>query len=96
MIILPRKSWTEFYYGLQQGLPKSQALRQAKLSFLTNNEGISPSKWAAFVLMGDNLPVKFKQQNRLLILGIILGLVIAVLAMFYFRRRQGRRLNQVD
>jgi CHAT domain-containing protein len=44
-----------FYARLNQGVPKSQALRQAKLSLLrdSNVQWHHPYFWAAFVLVGQ-------------------------------------------
>ena len=43
-----------YFFLLQKGMPKSQALRMAKLKFLRSNSRLSePRYWAAFVLNGD-------------------------------------------
>ena len=45
----------DFYSGLEQGLSKSDALRQAKLRYLEEHTGIweFPYFWAAFISTGD-------------------------------------------
>lgn len=43
---------SKFYEGLKNGLPKAEALRQAKLSLLSNPKYSHPYYWAAFVLVG--------------------------------------------
>lgn len=46
----------QFYYHLEGGAPKAEALRQAKLKFLRSGSELShPRHWAAFVLNGDGL-----------------------------------------
>jgi CHAT domain-containing protein len=46
----------QFYYELDRGEPKAQALRLAKLRFLRSGTELSqPRFWAAFVLAGDGL-----------------------------------------
>lgn len=46
----------EFYQHLQNGTPKDEALRQAKLSLLNSDKRAwrHPYYWAAFVLIGEN------------------------------------------
>ncbi len=44
----------QFYYFLSRGMPKAEALRQAKLKFLrSETELAQPYYWAAFILNGD-------------------------------------------
>ncbi len=43
-----------FYYHLRRGVPRAEALRQAKLSFIDSGSPLAkPHYWAAFVLTGD-------------------------------------------
>nr|WP_322714891.1 CHAT domain-containing protein [Nostoc sp. ChiSLP03a]MDZ8216175.1 CHAT domain-containing protein [Nostoc sp. ChiSLP03a] len=42
----------EFYKGLKNGLTKAEALRQAKLSLLSNPKYVHPYFWSGFVLVG--------------------------------------------
>lgn len=51
---------TEFYKHLKDGLPKDEALRQAKLTYLANapdNARAHPRYWAAFVPTGNMEPL---------------------------------------
>jgi CHAT domain-containing protein/uncharacterized glyoxalase superfamily protein PhnB len=51
----------EFYKHLNEGLPKDEALRQAKLSYLANapdNARAHPRYWAAFIPTGNMEPLK--------------------------------------
>ena len=45
-----------FYRNMKEGMPKAEALRQAKLSFI-NEEEMPPLRnpfyWAPFILVGD-------------------------------------------
>ncbi len=44
----------QFYYFLARGVPKAEALRAAKLSFLRSNSAFAgPRYWAPFLLTGD-------------------------------------------
>ena len=49
-----------FYDNLKKGMSKPEALRQAKLRYLSTNEGrlLQPNYWAGLVLMGDTSPIK--------------------------------------
>lgn len=52
----------EFYKNLKKGQRKSQALRNAKLTYLENQEDPlkrHPYYWAGFVLIGDDRPIPF-------------------------------------
>ncbi|WP_323808843.1 CHAT domain-containing protein [Nostoc sphaeroides] len=43
----------EFYKGLNNGLPKAEALRQAQLSLLSNPKYKKPYYWGGFLLVGS-------------------------------------------
>ncbi len=51
-----------FYKNLKAGLPKDEALQQAKLEYLTHTKGLAahPAFWAAYIQLGnyDNIPIK--------------------------------------
>ncbi|MEO7312474.1 MAG: CHAT domain-containing tetratricopeptide repeat protein [Chitinophagaceae bacterium] len=51
----------EFYKNLAAGMPKDEALQQAKLWYLKSNNGrlLAPQYWAGLVLMGDTAPIQF-------------------------------------
>lgn len=72
-----------FYNNLRNGLPKDQALRQAKLAYLQKASGIAshPAFWSAFIQLGDNRPIQMKRKsNKWLWYGvgalILIGLAI--------------------
>ncbi|MGK7880751.1 MAG: CHAT domain-containing protein [Crocosphaera sp.] len=44
----------EFYTNIKQGMSKSEALRQAKLSHLKKGEKRNPHFWSPFILIGNN------------------------------------------
>lgn len=50
-----------FYKYLEDGLPKDEALRQAKLDFLAQGDPLKshPFYWAAYVNIGDSSPMEF-------------------------------------
>ncbi len=44
----------QFYTNIQQGMSKSEAMRQAKLSHLKTGEKSHPYYWSPFILIGNN------------------------------------------
>lgn len=82
---------TRFYELLADGLPKHEALRQAKLDHLaTADEELSmPYYWAGLVLVGDVEPVEIGFWVRY---GwwVVLGLLLAVAIVLALRRRYSR------
>lgn len=48
----------DFYRYLQQGLGKDAAIRQAKLDYLDGNNRNHPFFWGAFVLIGNDQPLR--------------------------------------
>jgi len=74
-----------FYRRLQQGLGKDAAIRQAKLDYLDSNPRSHPFFWGAFVLIGDDRPLK-QSSNRMWY-----GLGLALLAGIGFAYWKTRR-----
>ena len=78
----------DFYQHLSEGNFKGEALRKAKLSFLKNNSqnGWShPYYWSGFLISGNNSPI----NNSVPIwVWIILGLVSALVLLWFFRQRK--------
>ncbi len=80
----------DFYKNLKSGLPKDEALRQAKLNYLNHvklDSKASPLYWSAFVLSGSTDVVDFETPLSIFAyLGIVLG-GIAVLFVFLKYRK---------
>ncbi|MEM7371794.1 MAG: CHAT domain-containing tetratricopeptide repeat protein [Bacteroidota bacterium] len=55
-----------FYTNLEFGLSKSEALRQAKLSYIQTSPDYhqSPFFWAAFISIGDAVPIVFLEEEE--------------------------------
>lgn len=53
-----------FYNNLSKGMPKDQALRKAKLSYISTAKGrtVSPQYWAGLVLIGDTHPIDLNNR----------------------------------
>lgn len=72
-----------FLQYLDDGLPKSEALRQAKLDVLNSNTGDlqHPFYWGGMVLMGPDGPLTFQPSNTRWFL--VAGAIIALLLLAY-------------
>lgn len=70
----------EFYENLHEGMPKDEAIRQAKLKYLTYvaPEYAHPFMWAAFVSVGDYRSIKLQSPTPIwwYVGGSILGLLL--------------------
>ena len=80
-----------FYQNLSKGLPKDSALRQAKLAYLKNTQGIAahPAFWSPFIQLGDSRPIQLKTKGGWLILGIAIttGLLVLGLGAFALQKK---------
>lgn len=81
-----------FYKYLSQGLPKDQALQQAKLEFLDVNDKVRqlPYFWASSILLGnaDKLEInKGNSKNYFYIAGAILLIVLILFVILYQRKK---------
>ncbi len=56
---------TAFYSNLNEGQSKSEALHHAKTDYLKSHSlsELSPYYWASFILIGDNGPIDFHNDN---------------------------------
>ena len=74
---------TSFYSYLDKGMPKDEALRQAKLDMLAEGNMLRshPYYWAAYVTIGDYSPMKFPKplwlnlMFSLISIGAVAGLI---------------------
>ncbi len=84
----------KFYNHLKNGLPKDEALRKAKLDYLTTAEGrtLSPQYWAGLVLIGDASPIELKTSSNIIFLTIAIGIGILclILLMVFLKKRFGK------
>lgn len=80
-----------FYKNLQSGLDKSEALRQAKRSYLLEAESPAaahPFNWATFILIGDASPLPIESGNGSTAYYLIAGLLIIGAGVFFYRRKK--------
>lgn len=78
-----------FYKNIKKGMPKDEALQQAKLTYLSKAEGrtVNPEYWAGLVLIGDTSPIEL-QPSYTWIYWVLIGLVLLVLLIFVLRRKR--------
>lgn len=78
-----------FYDFLAKGLPKDEALKKAKLQYLSTADGraAAPQYWAGLVLVGDTAPIEFQHASTYL-WGWISGLVLAVILVIFLMKRK--------
>ncbi len=77
-----------FYENLSNGVNKSEALRQAKLRFLSEVSDIEqhPFFWAAFVSIGDDSPIDSRRNSYWPLLTFIFILTTIIIS-YWVRRR---------
>jgi CHAT domain-containing protein len=74
------KLMTAFYRKLNDGLDKSEALRQAKIEFIKEYSA-NPYYWGAFVLSGDitKIPIEHQYISTKVIAGLVIVTLIVTL-----------------
>lgn len=77
---------TDFYANLKSGQSKSEALNNAKRSYLANHSlsELSPYYWSAFILVGDTEPIDFSNYQGWYIAIFVLLLLFAI---YLFRKK---------
>ncbi|MDR4481214.1 MAG: CHAT domain-containing protein [Nitrospira sp.] len=78
----------KFYEHLAEGLGKADALAEAKRWYRREFPNEPPSKWAAFVLIGDNEPVQLRRPMRTVYWALGLALVGIFGGALWFRSRR--------
>ena len=79
-----------FFENLKAELPKDEALRQAKLTYLRQADPLKahPAHWATFVLLGNAEPVRILSNALTWWIAGILLLFMASGTLFYFRNKK--------
>ncbi|MCP4440421.1 MAG: CHAT domain-containing protein [Aureispira sp.] len=86
-----------FYSNLADGMPKHEALRKAKLDFLSQSDQISghPAFWASFIAIGDPSPIETGWSWMLwFVILLILGGISAT-AYYFWKRRADKLTNTI-
>jgi CHAT domain-containing protein len=78
-----------FYNYLEQGLPKDEAIRKAKLDYLQSAEGrtLHPQYWAGLILMGDSSALELTSPVHF-IWYVFIGLLFALVLFFLVKKRK--------
>jgi CHAT domain-containing protein len=81
----------QFYRNLGAGMEKDEALRQAKLFYLDNYNGLSthPALWACFIQIGDYSSIPVHKSYRIWYIGFAsaIGFLILVLVFWKFKAK---------
>ena len=79
-----------FYEYLSEGLPKDEALKNAKLKYLStvDGRGAAPQYWAGLVLIGDTSPIALQAEINPIWWGILGVILIAILLFYFYKRRK--------
>ena len=78
---------TRFYDNVNNGEPKDDALRKAKLDYLASSSNVFPYFWSAFVLVGDDKAIELSSFNSIYTWAGF-GIIILVLIIgFTFKRK---------
>jgi len=82
-----------FYNYLAQGLPKDEALKNAKLDYIANAEDrtLAPSYWAGLVLIGDSSAIDISASNNFDWLLFLLLIVAALSFVIIHSIRQKKK-----
>jgi CHAT domain-containing protein len=86
-----------FYKNLKAGQTKSEALRNAKLSFRdknANNKLSAPYFWAGFVVYGSDTPIADEPSS--LLFYIIATTAIIIIIVILYRRRKAKLTTYAD
>lgn len=83
-----------FYDYLANGLPKDEALKMAKLEYLSTVEGrgAAPQYWAGLVLIGDTSPIHLQSAINPVWWWIAGLIIVAIFILFLVKRRRTSRL----
>ena len=84
-----------FYENLNKGIHKTQALRKAKIEYLSDNDQVhaNPYYWAGYVMMGSQEKLSLQTQTSGYWWWIISGGVVLMLFIggFYFYSKIWRK-----
>jgi LPXTG-motif cell wall-anchored protein len=79
-----------FMHHLKEGLPSDEALRQAKLDYLSGNPDrlLAPAYWSGLVLMGKPGMIRFEDTGVTPWWWVLAGTAVLSLIFFLYRRRK--------
>lgn len=79
-----------FMEYLNKGIPDDEALRQAKLDYIANNDGrvLAPAYWAGLVLMGTPETLHFNNRTNYAFWLVLSGALLIILGSIYRKRNK--------
>lgn len=82
-----------FYTNLSKGMSKPEALRQAKLTFLSKTDEISghPTYWGSFITLGSSRPLVVNRYYNSGWIVLCLGIVALGLGGWWYRLRRKQK-----
>jgi CHAT domain-containing protein len=85
----------DFYRLMAKGMPKNQALRQAKLNYIKANPGelSAPYYWSGLVLIGDVHPVQIHSGTQQWWPYMPVVLLLSLIAIWAYRKRTKSKLR---
>jgi CHAT domain-containing protein len=84
-----------FYKRLKEKVKVSDALRDAKITYLDNSDVVRshPYFWAAYVQIGDNSPIITRSTNNYIVYPIVLLFLIIAIIVGRVRYKQRKSIN---
>lgn len=83
-----------FFDQLNEGFPKDQALRRAKLHYLNNHtEGLHPFYWAGLQVVGNVEPLTFPSSISLGQYALMLPVLILIFLFLYLRKKKKQQAD---
>ncbi|WP_426431086.1 CHAT domain-containing protein [Winogradskyella sp. HB-48] len=78
-----------FYDNISKGMKKDEALKAAKLNYISNADGrtVAPQYWAGLVLIGDTSPIDLQINNNWWI-WILSVLIFVAIIFFTFKNKK--------
>ncbi len=78
----------DFFKGINKGLTKSAALREAKLAYLNKyGNSIPPSYWGGLIVIGDNTPIKTSNFIYNYETWIVFGVILILITILFLRKK---------
>jgi hypothetical protein len=79
-----------------KGKSKSEALQDSKVEFIKNADQLKahPYFWSGYVVIGNNNEL-FYNKTRILIGILILGLLISVILIIYYRYKKRKTILKI-
>jgi len=83
------KLMDHFYTNLVKGMPKDEALKEAKLLYIhsSTDQGAHPTNWAAFIALGNNKPIHVPSSVFKWYYGLFIGALLLIILFFLYYRK---------